>query len=319
MEYRKLISFGKSSYVVSLPKSWVIQNKLKKGDLIYFEDSSNDLLLQARPNTEGEKEKEITINIDKKDLRRIQREIIAAYIQNYKTIILEGEEIKTKAQNIQRLIENLVALEVLEQDSKKMVAKDFLNLNDISLDQILRKMDVITRSMLKDCKEMFNEDNSDSIHHRDNDVNKFRFLIFRIVWFGMENPSLILKKLKLKQRDLLNYWWLAFSVEAIADYIKRISKYMRDIKLGPDQRQEFLRIFQTIDFMYHEIMKAYYTKNQEIAHKILNERFKVLQWLDDFEQKNRNIPLIGNLAYNTKSLLVTTHAIGRIVYEGMPG
>ncbi len=48
MEYRKLISFGKSSFVVSLPKSWVTQNKMKKGDLVYFEDSGVNLLINTR-------------------------------------------------------------------------------------------------------------------------------------------------------------------------------------------------------------------------------------------------------------------------------
>ncbi|MDO8656313.1 MAG: AbrB/MazE/SpoVT family DNA-binding domain-containing protein, partial [Nanoarchaeota archaeon] len=54
MEYRKLISFGKSSFVVSLPKSWVIQNKLKKGDLIYMEENEGTLILGAKEHESTE-------------------------------------------------------------------------------------------------------------------------------------------------------------------------------------------------------------------------------------------------------------------------
>src|SRR3989344_2437396 len=136
MEYRKIISFGKSSFVVSLPKTWVRQNKLHKGDLIYFDEQNNDLLLQPKKDERETLEKEIIISIDGKDIRRVQRETIAAYIQNYKTIILQGDEVKEKAKILQSFIQNLVALEILEQDSKKIVAKDFLNINDISLTQI---------------------------------------------------------------------------------------------------------------------------------------------------------------------------------------
>ena len=45
MEFRKLISFGKSSYVVSLPKAWVVQQKLKKGDLIAVDEAGPKLIL----------------------------------------------------------------------------------------------------------------------------------------------------------------------------------------------------------------------------------------------------------------------------------
>lgn len=318
MEYRKLISFGKSSFVVSLPKTWVVQNKLKKGDLIYFSDSAADLIIQAKPALE-EIEKEIVINIDGKDLRRIHREIISAYIQNYKSIIISGSDLKTKAKEIQEFIQNLVAMEVLEQDSKKMVSKDFLNINDISLDQIIRKMDAITRSMLHDCTEMFKEDTSESIYYRDSDVNKFRFLVYRIIWYGMENPTLIFKKLKLKQRDLFNYWWLSYSLEAIADCVKRIARLLKGIKLSPAVKQEYTQILSEIEQMYQDIMKAYYTKNPELSYQILNHRFEILKKCEDFYHNTNNIPHIGDLVYNSKSLVVTITTIGRIVYGGMPG
>jgi phosphate uptake regulator len=34
VEFRRLIGFGKSSFVVSLPKNWIEKNKLVKGDLV---------------------------------------------------------------------------------------------------------------------------------------------------------------------------------------------------------------------------------------------------------------------------------------------
>lgn len=319
IEYRKLISFGKSSFVVSLPKSWITQNKLKKGDLLYFEESGTNLVLQAQANSLPPEEKEISISIDGKDLRRIQREVVSAYIQNYKTIRLQGDEIKDKAKAIRSFIQNLVAMEVLEQDSKKIIAKDFLSFNDISVEQIVRKMDVITRSMLADCKNQFTEDSYESMQHRDNDVNKFRFLIYRIIWFGMENPSFVLKTLKLTQRDSFNYWWLSFSIEGIADHIKRLARYMREIKLSPKEQEKYIQVLRKIEVMYNEVMKAYYVHQVETAHKILHERFEILQACDEFYHQNRNIPLIGYLVYNTKSLIVTIHTIGRIIYQGMPG
>ena len=319
MEYRKLISFGKSSYVVSLPKTWVIQNKLKKGDLIYFDENKEGLVLQARRNDKAAEEKEIMINVDKKDSRRIQREIISAYIQNYKTIVLHGDEIKSKALPIQKWIQNLVALEILEQDSKRIVAKDFLNIDDISLNQIIRKMDVITRSMLKDCVNMFKEDNSENIALRDNDVNKFRFLVYRITWYATETGTSIIRKMDITHRDILNYWWIAYTIEAIADHAKRIAKFMTDITLSTSSQKDFEKLLIAAEQMFTNLMKAYYTLDHDLAHTVLQNRFELVEKCDAFYEQNKSTENIGYLMYNLKALIMSTNTIGRIVYEGIPG
>ena len=59
MEYRRLISFGRSSYVVSLPKEWIGQNNLKKGDLVYLQESGPNLLLSKKESDEKVEEVEV--------------------------------------------------------------------------------------------------------------------------------------------------------------------------------------------------------------------------------------------------------------------
>src|SRR3989338_6075879 len=215
MEYRKLISFGKNSFVVSLPKAWVIQNKMKKGDLVYLEEAGGRLVLGGKSSKEDEEEKTKLIPVDGKSIRRIQSEVISAYIKNNRSIVLTGEEIKDKAKEIQDTIQNLMALEVMEQTSKKIVAKDFLDMNSISIQNIIRKMDVILRAMIEDCEKMFEEDNYENISHRDNDVNRLTFLTFRVVEYGLENSTQMYKKQNLNSKNLLNLWWFAFNLETI--------------------------------------------------------------------------------------------------------
>ena len=38
MEFRKLMAFGNSSFVVSVPKAWVEKNRLKKGDVLVVDE-----------------------------------------------------------------------------------------------------------------------------------------------------------------------------------------------------------------------------------------------------------------------------------------
>tara|TARA_Y100000034_G_C6890063_1_gene409283 strand:- start:1335 stop:2294 length:960 start_codon:yes stop_codon:yes gene_type:complete len=318
MEYRKLISFGKSSFVVSLPKSWVIQQKLKKGDLIYLQPSKNDLIVQAHPQKRNGEQLQIVISVDGKNLKRIEREILAAYVNNYKTITLSGSEIKNQAKIIQEFIQKLVALEIVEQDSKKIIAKDFLNLNDISITQIIKKMDVISRSMFSDCKNMFNEDNYDSIFHRDQDINKFRYLVYRIVWHGMKNPTDIFKRYNLNNIDLFNYWWFSFSIEQIGDCIKRIARYMKTTKLSKKSQDDFLDLLNEIEKNYLMVLKGFYSCDFDIAHQISDDRGKLIQQADNFFTENRDALYIGFMVYNTKSLISNINAIAKVIYQRMP-
>ncbi|MBR9683173.1 phosphate uptake regulator PhoU [Candidatus Woesearchaeota archaeon] len=318
MEYRKLIAFGKSSFVVSLPKAWVIKQKLQKGDTLYFKEQDGSLVLSPKEKESALEEKEGIINIDGKNIRRIQRELFTSYIKNYKKITFVGNDIKEKAKLIQNSIQKLVAVEIIEQDSKKIIAKDFLNIDDINIDQLVRKMDVIAKSMLEDCRNMFEEDTCENINFRDNDVNKFHFLIFRIVWFGLENPSLVMKKFNLNSNNLLNLWWLAYSIERIADCTKRIARYMQRTKLDQKSQQEFKEILASVGADYIGMMKGYYAKDPEIVHQLLQNREETVKRCDTFFLQNKEAPFIGYLMDNTKALLVNTHAIGRMIYQGIP-
>ena len=166
---------------------------------------------------------------------------------------------------------------------------------------------------------MFKEDNYENIYLRDKDVNKFRFLIYRIVWFARENPAFVSKKFNMNQADAFNYWWMAYAFEAIADCIKRIARFMKENRLSTAEKEEFIRILDIAESMFVNAMKAYHTKNAEIAHAILGERWEILNRCDEFYTKNKNVPFIGFLIYNTKYLITMVSSTGRIPYQGLPG
>ncbi|MBT4651630.1 hypothetical protein HOC13_03865 [Candidatus Woesearchaeota archaeon] len=315
IEYRKLISFGKSSYVVSLPKAWVRKNKLEKGALIYFDEKDPDLILSITGNQVANN-REVTINIDGKEMRQIKREIIGGYIKNNKTIILAGNDIKDKAKEIQPIIQSLVALEVMEQTTKKIVAKDFLNMDDVSTKTITRKIDVIIRSMFEDCKNMFIEDTYESINYRDNDVNKLVFLMFRIVRYGFENASYMIKKFGLMAIDLSNLWWLAFELESVADEVKRTARFMGEIKLNKKKQEEYVEILNKIERIYLDIMKAYHTHDLPLVHSVLNSRDEAMMLCDKFYLENKPIEKIAFLIDRTKAVVDHVGNVGRVIYLG---
>ncbi len=314
MEYRKLISFGKNSFVVSLPKNWVRQNKLQKGDLVSMEETSSNLLLSIKNDKEVE-ERVKTIAVDGKSIRRIQREIISAYIKDYKSIVLIGNEVKDKAKEIQNIIQNLMALEIMEQTSKKIAARDFLDMNNISIINLLRKVDVILRAMIEDCEKMFIEDNYASISLRDNDVNRLVFLIFRVVEFGMGNASFMLKKHNLTCQQLLHLWWFSFNLESTADEVKRIARYMKQVRFDKKQQEMFLKLLGGAKENYVGVMKAFYTHDEDLAHVMLESKDEVIRACELFYSENKKVENLGMLVERLKSIISGVHNLARVVYQ----
>ena len=289
--------------------------ELKKGDLIYFDENDRDLVLSPQSNVGKSEEKEITIPVDGKSIRRLQREIISAYIKNYRTIILVGEEIKDKAPDIQNTIQNLMALEVMEQTSRKIVARDFLDMNTISIFNLIKKMDNTVRAMIEDCEKSFAEENYGNIFFRDNDVNRISFLIFRIIVFGLDNPSFMYKKHNLTSQNLLNLWWFAFNLETIGDGVKRVARYMRQVNLNKKQQDRFLKLFAESKNGYLQIMKGFLTQDENLAHAVLESKEEFIKECVKFYQDNKNVENASLLVEKLKALSTVIHNLGRVVYQ----
>lgn len=316
MEYRKLILFGKSSYVVSLPKGWVKQNKLKKGDLVYFEESGSGLMVQPRKAEVEEEEKEIIITVDGKSIEQVQRELVPAYINNFRIIVFRGKEVKQKASEIQQLTQNLIALEIMEQTTDKIMARDFLDMESISTSNLIRKMDTITRAMMEDGINTFKEDNYDSIMLRDKDVNRLSYLVFRVVKYGLQNQAFMQKKHGLDVLQLVQYQHVTIFLESIADEVKRIARYMRSVeKLPEKEKQEFEKLYREVRENYVATMKAYYTLDPQSVYTIADKKKRLIEACDTFFLRNKDLKWSGYLTDRLKRMISTVHRLGRLIYE----
>lgn len=315
MEYRKLISFGKSSFVVSLPKSWVNQNKLKKGDLIYLEESGPNLTLGKEDSHKNNLEKAKVINIDGKSLPLITREVNSSYILNYKTIILKGKEVKDKIKNLQQIFQNLIALELMEQTSDSLIAKDFLNMEQVSMDELIHKMDVITRTMFKESIGNINQDNYENINERDNDVNRLYFLLYRVALYNLSNPLSAMKKFKMNSIDILNNLFVGFYIEGVADESRRIARFSRFLKADQKEKNNLIKLLEKLNQYYLETMKSIYSKDIGLS-LLLSEKKKELNLdLDQIEKKNLELNFV-NVISRMRRLISFVHSLGRIVYQG---
>ena len=80
------------------------------------------------------------------------------------------------------------------------------------------------------------------IRERDNSVNKFVFLLIRILKAATLNPN-IARQLQLRPIDILYYWEMALHLEKLGDGVKRYARKVRDLtKNGkaPQRQEQFV-------------------------------------------------------------------------------
>ncbi len=269
MDKRKLIKFGSSSYVLSIPNYWLKKNKLIKGDLLYFEENKNGELILFHEVKREDDLKKITIKAEGKSLERLGREILSAYINNFNVIVITGNNLDAIMKEIRKILHSFVALEIVEEDNKKIIAKDFLNLRDVSISENIRRMDIILRGMFEDMVKSVYNDLSKTIYQRDYDVNRFCFIILRAINGAMDNPA-VARTLNIQNKDLLPIWRLSVNMEDIGDEIKRVSRFLgaHAHTLDDNMKKSIKNIFLKVEKAYLDVMKSYYTNDIELAFQI---------------------------------------------------
>ena len=268
IDVRKLISFGKGSYIISMPKSWIEKNNLKKGDLIALDDEGVELVLKANNEEKRQDITEISIDSKEKTVEMLKTEIVSSYLNGYDTINIHFNNNSQEVPKIKGIIRNLSGLEIMEQTSTRLVAKNLININEVSISNIIRRMDIITRAMMQDaalCSR--GQCTYDNIDNRDLDVNRLYYLSYRVIKNALKNPR-VAKALGQEPWQLHMDTSILKKLERIADKQKRIARFLHNAKIDRESLNDLDSIYTDIIESYNNVMKSYYNKDKELAFKI---------------------------------------------------
>ncbi|MCS7134712.1 MAG: hypothetical protein NZ889_02545 [Candidatus Pacearchaeota archaeon] len=244
-------------------------------------------------NTEEEKkEKEkIEIEINEKDLREITREIISAYINNYKIIILSGNELREKILEIKKVVQGLVGIEMIEQNSNTSIIKDVLNPKEVPVEDILRRIDNMIRVIFFDLESFLKEKNLQKkdlkmIAQTEEEIDRLSLLLLKIIRKGLETNGI--SKTNLSPTNYLDLWWLTLTLEKIGDELKEIILLLS--KLNFSAKKQFYFTFNFIKDSYINAMNSFYKKNKKLAHEIAKRKEeKILdRYLGCLKNKNNH-------------------------------
>ncbi|HUS50600.1 MAG TPA: hypothetical protein VMZ91_10575 [Candidatus Paceibacterota bacterium] len=280
-EQRKLIRLGNSSFAIALPKDWVEKSGLKKGDNIFIEKNSGGELIIQSKYRKANGEKKIEIDVEGKERETIKKELAAAYVHGYDAITFKGKKDKIRRYIIKKLLDNLLSFELVGENDKELISKDFFNLEDVNLDNFIKRIDNNIREILDIIKQRIKEGkltrkDISEIGHAEKDINKFYLLASRLFIKGIDNPA-VLNALKKDTLSLFNYWWLAFNLEHTGDTLKDIANFIVDEQINKKNLEEIHRLFSKIIDNYVKAIDSSYKLNKEMALEAMNEGPELLK------------------------------------------
>ena len=296
-EKRKIILFGKNSYVITLPQKWIDKNNLKKGDEIFLKQSNLDLKVSANIDDNKVKNKVGIINYENKPIKVLNKQLISFYLKNFRTIKIIGNNLLSSIEEITTLKNKLSSVEIVNVDNKCIVLEDLIKLNEIDLSALIKNicdMLIISFENLEDINQ-----NLDLILDIDKNINKIQFLGFKKINFTLENMNSF-----NEIKNLFEYRKIISSFEFIGDIIKRSGRILKDMK-KEEYSQISKMIFEVKEYFLFVIkfieVGVNFEKNLNIY---LNKKNSLLKSLEVFREKNLDkIPNCSLIIQNLKGIL----------------
>ncbi|HIP63602.1 MAG TPA: phosphate uptake regulator PhoU, partial [Archaeoglobus profundus] len=146
MEIRKLQLIGGSSYMISLPKSWIKANKLNQGDELILQ--VDRYAIKIYPKKIGDDIIKVEVNkIPRQDDKFLRRFIYALYIQGLDEVTIVKDNLSQEAiAKIGEIVRNLIGMEIIDVTDSKIVMRCLTT--DFDVLDVLKRMGQIICEMI---------------------------------------------------------------------------------------------------------------------------------------------------------------------------
>ena len=217
-----------SSFLIILPKDWVVRQKLSKGDpVVVAEREDGCLIIDPRLPKAGET-RSTTADFE----HNLRWEITSRYLLGFDEIRIVSKEPITNEQRdeLKRVIKRFVALEVTEEDDSQIVLRCLVDPTTLPVSTAMRRMNLITSRMIEDALKAYFEGmqkDAQEIIQRDEEVDRLFFLIVRELRSAVQYPRMS-ELMKITPVEALDYRLAAQYVERIADLAVDIAQRVED-------------------------------------------------------------------------------------------
>jgi phosphate uptake regulator len=176
---RKVIQIGTSTQLISLPKSWAVQNNVKKGDELDVRVEGAEIVVSTGQNSVI---KRVTIDVSKmKTLRR--RHICAAYLHGYNEIethFSSPEYIEV----LQSILPEFAGLDIVKQSKTSCLIKQISMPQAGEFESVFNRLFLLihdTFQYIIEATEKRDKEMLNSVRFRERNINKYANFCRRLI------------------------------------------------------------------------------------------------------------------------------------------
>ena len=279
---RKIQLSGGSTYIISLPKDWIEELKIKVGENITIVKNSNQsLTLFPREQDDKKKTTAVIYSSQKDSGDSVKRKIIAAYLAGYKTIQIKTKGMKISSEHsrsVRELIRlSMIGTEIVESSSEAITIQILTRLPELSFETALKRMYLMATNMVKESIESLEEadtSHADAVINMDDEVDRFGLYMRRNLVLAVGNEN-ILRDMGLKRpSDCLEYRTIVSKIERIGDHASLIAKRIKFIeeKIDPKIIIKIKKLSEKALEVFEEAITAVqnhdFQKGENVAEKV---------------------------------------------------
>jgi phosphate uptake regulator len=301
--YRRIQRTGRGSYIVSLPKEWVLEVELERGNELDFEvQEDSSLLLVPRKVLEGRKTsketglRECGVLVDRNDdPESVCRRVSSLYAISADLIHIRFKSGKISPGHraaINNLCKNLLlGSEIIGETSDEITLQVLINHPDFPVERAIRRMNVLALSANRDsilALENMDESVVASIADICNDVERLNLYVLRQLKYGLERN--LFKELGFKSpKEFLGYRIVANEIKSIAHNALNIANSIAALRSMVEDQSLLLNV--PLDEELSSQVLEFNTKAQSYFEQSLTALFK-----RDYDHADR---LISDMKHST--------------------
>jgi phosphate uptake regulator len=281
-EKRKIQLTGGSTYIVSLPITWVRQNGLSPGDTVSLSVRSDRSLTVTADIPAVEKMCRSVIEIylsgDQEDDFRM---LVSNYLVGYdimKIISPTGFTASDRKFMRDAARKRLIGIEIVEETGTELVLQSLLNYQEITILKSMSSMDRIISSMLEDALISLEEHDLElakDVIQRDDDVDRFYLLTVRQLRAALDDSFMAQKIGIVRSKDCLGYRIVTKSMEHIGDHVQRIATNVLEMDCPVGRNDEIFRLGRVAQALFRDSVEAMSGKDPQFANTIIKNSKKL--------------------------------------------
>lgn len=299
-EARKIYRSGRSSFIITLPKRWIVENGIQNGDTVFIEYREGSICI--KPKDEPIR-KETTIDEPNVGFYQLMRLIISYYLANYDSI-----RVKVYTDEQRRAValaaDMLVGSEIMEDTGSEILVEIFLDSRRFDIDSIMEKLYRMSISMLTDfCTAVRNLDKSlcSSIMVRESEIDKIHFLVLRLLNSAVEGKS----QMGFSIIDAMNYRSVVRALERISDHISQMADAIVNLS---EPFPELCDVVKRVEEIFRPAMVAFFKRDREIAEAVLEEYEELENSIQKYYEKILELDVVALM--NLKTIIDSLLRVG---------